>query len=524
MKTGTWIRAVPVGLGLLGLAAAIALAAVEGRFLVWHYGLGALSVASMAGGLFWLHDVGWRRSLSTVVYTAFFLLSVVLVYMISANRHGRFDLTRDKTHTLAPQTRALLERLPADDSFAIEVFAPSEEHQQYARFLGTYRRLAPAAITFDLYDPARDLDAVVRLGRQPEKGLVKLTRLNGSGEVLRREEASIPLAAMDREHRLTNLLARTLQLREQVVYFTSGHNEKALQGDADNALGIVAGLVEQTQLPVRSHRLLTGPVPDDAAALVIAGPTSDLFDPEREIVEQYLASGGKVLLLLDPLIREAGDFGNIDAILAEFGMQAPNALVVDAETVNASQSAFTPMVVYNNPHPINARVDRTPFLLVQARPIEPLAERPPGTELEIALASQENVWVEEFHSLRSTRRPVPPDNPEEIGRRVLAMTAERPTPGGRFGDVARLAVMGDSDAFSNALVRQNEAPALFFLSTLGWLREERDMVYIPPKVLSSTPVTITPGQFRLVGAVFLLMGLALTLGGTTWTLLRRRVK
>ena len=41
-------------------------------------------------------------------------------------------------------------------------------------------------------------------------------------------------------------------------------------------------------------------VPDDAAVLVIAGPTNDFLQPELDMVQRYLDKGGKLLLMIDP--------------------------------------------------------------------------------------------------------------------------------------------------------------------------------------------------------------------------------
>ena len=44
-------------------------------------------------------------------------------------------------------------------------------------------------------------------------------------------------------------------------------------------------------------------VPDDATIVVIAGPTTDFFPPEIEALNAYVAKGGKVMVMLDPLLK-----------------------------------------------------------------------------------------------------------------------------------------------------------------------------------------------------------------------------
>ena len=47
-------------------------------------------------------------------------------------------------------------------------------------------------------------------------------------------------------------------------------------------------------------------VPDDATIVVIAGPTTDFFPPEIEALNAYVAKGGKVMVMLDPLLKGPG--------------------------------------------------------------------------------------------------------------------------------------------------------------------------------------------------------------------------
>ena len=45
-------------------------------------------------------------------------------------------------------------------------------------------------------------------------------------------------------------------------------------------------------------------VPADAAALVIAGPKTDLFQPEADAIRKYLDRGGKLFCMLEPPLKD----------------------------------------------------------------------------------------------------------------------------------------------------------------------------------------------------------------------------
>lgn len=515
------LRMVPVVLGLVGLLLGLGLAAFEGKFLTMHYVVWGVSLAMLIGGILWTQETRWRDSAASFVYTFFFIACVGLVYLISANRYGRFDLTANRVHTLDPQTLNILGRLQQGERIQIQLFAPWREHQELERFLESYRRHAPG-LAYELYDPARDLDAVMAIGGRAEEGTMILARVDAQGEVIRRETDRLKAGDRNRESILTNVLARMLAMDQRVIYFTTGHGERPLD-ESNAALTKVGQLVADASLPIVQLRLLSGPIPANTAAIVIAGPSIDLFDPEREMLEEYLDQGGKLFLLLDPMMSAQADMPNFEALLRHIGLESPNELIVDPQAMNASGSSFTPQVQLVN-HPIRDAVGEKPFFLYHSRAFVPAEKVPQSATQSVLLMTNDSVWTESRGDLRSTRRPVPPTDPALIGARYPCVTVERPVQNGRFGRAMRVVAIGDSDAFVNAMVMQNGGAAAFFLGALSWLREEQGLVYIPPKVLKNTPVTLTGPQALLLAGLFLVIGLAITVGGTVWSLTRRRLK
>ncbi len=513
------MRAVPAVLGIVGLVAMLLLAAFAGKFLAWHFGLGGLSLASIAIGLAWQRNPRWRQSMASLVYSIFFVLSVVLVYMISANRYQRLDITRDRVHTLDRQTLNVLRNLPPGDRFRIQVFAPLAEHAGLARFLDSYRHES-AQIEYDTFDPARDIDQVAAAGTRVEKGFLAILRVDAEGNTIRKETGTLDYAGMNRESQLTNALARTIQSDQQVIYFVTGHGERPLD-NTENSLTKVAQLVASSTVPILPRRLGEGTIPANASAIVIAGPTRDLFDWERDLLEGYLNEGGKLFILLDPVLRRDSQFGNMEGLLASMGLELPNRLIVDPTVVSSSNSSFTPLVTYTT-HPIGESAAKSMFLLNEARPIKSLPnDVAPEFLLEAILITGQNTWSESFEELRSVRSPVPPSDPKAIEPLIAAVSAKRSTKGGRFGNEARAVVIGDSDAFLDVHFGQNPGGAAFFASSLAWLRESQTVVYIPPKTLSTTPVLLTNRQFYMLFGGFAALGLLITLGGTALTLRRR---
>lgn len=516
------LRAIPVVLGFLGIAGAVVLGALHGRFLPVHFITAGASLAAIAGGLFWIGDVRWRETLSSLVYTVFFVLCVALVYLISANRHGRLDLTRDGAHTLSGQTVSVLSRFQPDETIRLRAFAPAAEHQALDRFLANYQRQAPA-FRYDIHDAQRDLDVVMQLGGNVANGDMILVRQDAAGNVMQRESGTLDAGDSRREHHLTNALARLLQAEEQRIYFTVDHGEKRLDG-SETSMTMAAQLLADTVLPVHQIRLMEGNIPRDASAIVIAGPTRDLFDFELEQLMLFLDEGGKLFLLYDPIFpRDGGELENFDTLLAHIGVESPNELIVDPVAVPAFGRTFTPLAAFTR-HPIAQGTRRNPFYLDQARPFFPLEELPEGIRQEVVLVTSDQVWTESFDQLRSITRPIPPDDPDLFRMQYVSVAVERLTPGGRWGDTMRVVLAGDSDAFADNLLERNGDAAAYLVATMNWLRERQELLEVPPRYLRSTPVVLTTTRAWILLGTFLVIGLAITAGGTAWTMIRRKTR
>ena len=517
------LRAIPIVLGFLGIVGAIVLGALHGRFLPVHFVTAGVSLACIAGGLFWVSDVRWRETLSSVVYTFFFVLCVALVYLISANRQGRLDLTADRAHTLSPQTVSVLQRIDPAETVRMQVFAPMAEHQQLERFLANYRRETPA-FRFDIHDAARDLDVVMQLGGNISNGDMILIRQDAEGNVVRRESGELDVGDRRREHHLTNTLARLMQTEQERIYFTTGHGERHLDG-SEGGMTRAAQLLADTILPARQVRLMETGVPEDAAAVIVAGPTRDLFDYELEVLRHYLDEGGKLLFLFDPVLARgaAADMDNFETLLRHVGLLSPNELIVDPVSVPAFGRTFTPVVGFTR-HPIGEGTRRNPFYMDQARPFLPVESMPDGIRQEVVLVTNDQVWTEPFEELRSITRPVPPNNPEQIRMQYVSVAVEKLTPGGRWGDTMRVVAVGDSDAFVDELLERNGDAASFLVASMNWLRERQELLQVPPRYLRSTPVVLTTTRAWILLGTFLALGLAITVGGTAWAIIRRKTR
>ena len=72
--------------------------------------------------------------------------------------------------------------------------------------------------------------------------------------------------------------------------------------------------------------------PEGTDLVVIAGPRTGLLPPELQILSEYLGSGGRVLLLLDPILNDTGlEETGFGEWLAQYGLRLGDNIVIDQD-------------------------------------------------------------------------------------------------------------------------------------------------------------------------------------------------
>ncbi len=109
-----------------------------------------------------------------------------------------------------------------------------------------------------------------------------------------------------------------------VLYILTGHGEATLSSNFQSA-------VEKENIETRELNLLSETlVPADADCVLIYAPASDISAEEKDVLLQYMQSGGKLLLITNP--PEAESLTNLDALMAEYGVQAEPGILVEGDS------------------------------------------------------------------------------------------------------------------------------------------------------------------------------------------------
>ena len=72
---------------------------------------------------------------------------------------------------------------------------------------------------------------------------------------------------------------------------------------------------------------MTTAIPEDWDLLLMYTPTTDISEEEAQMLSDYLAGGGKVMILLGD--TNAADLPNLSGILAEYGIEPAEGYIAD---------------------------------------------------------------------------------------------------------------------------------------------------------------------------------------------------
>jgi ABC-type uncharacterized transport system involved in gliding motility auxiliary subunit len=469
-----------VGAALVTSGALALLLAPETEWLpAANLGLGALLVAG-AGVLnpdLFRQYGRWLNAFWGVIM----MLAILVMANFLADRYPqRLDMTEGQLHSLAQLTVQILESLDAD----VEAIAFMEggKDESLRGLLEQFSVHGGGRFTYEFVDP--DLEP----GRTRNYGVRSYnTLVIGTGEDSRQRLTELT------EKEVTNALLKVLRNRPEVVCFSVGHGERGFT-DHEQDMKPLRDRLREIDYTVRDSLFLAreGDVPDDCSVLVIAGPRTPLLRTEVDAVRRYLADGGAVFLLSDPLY-ETG----LEGLLGEWGVELGDDFVIDTSGIGSLFGLnFTIPVVtaYDGDHPIVRRHRggvMTFFELARSVRLDSVAVETIQAVAAVLAHTSDASWGEvDLSVLRDAggEQIVSLDDDDLRGPVGLAVAVHDTA-----GEGGRLVVFGDSDvATSRYFDLQGNGDLV--LNAISWLVEDESLISIRPREAGYNPITLTAGQ------------------------------
>lgn len=518
-------------LGLLGwLGVVLVFTAVAIRFTKpeWQQYYNALAIAGLVCTLLYIlsqwREIGRAFAGRQARFGTLAVASIVVVLAILAainyigTRHNkRWDLTAAKQFSLSDQTRKVLGDLK--EPVHIKVFALSNELERFRDRLDEYR-YAGKQVSVEYIDPEKKPTIAQQYG------------ITTSGTVVFEYKGRTEKATSDSEQDLTNALIKVIQGRQPKVYFVQGHGEKdTVSAERSGYNGINGALTSSNFVTETLVLAQQGAVPADADLVIVAGPKTDFLQPEIDFVRAYLARGGKVMLMLDPVIKaDQPQPTLLQGLAKDWGINVGNDVVLDVsgmgQLIGTDESV--PVAASYPPHAItdNFRL-LTAYPL--ARSVSPVEGGANGHTAQAIVETSSRSWAETNLKSLTSGQPAKKDDGDKAGPISLAAAVSAPVaestpkPDKKIQDQnerkpeTRLVVFGDSDFASNAALGVQGNRDLF-LNAVNWLAQQENLIAIRPHDAEDRRITMTADKARLVFylTVLIVPGLILLAGVQTW--------
>lgn len=455
----------PIGL-ILGLVAAIAaliLRITSGQFSlpsqicfgVSVLGLAAYIILDVRSILGFFKSRHAKFGSNSLVLTLAVVGILVIVNLFIYNNDVAWDLTEDKVNSLATETIEILEnlQLPVE---ATAYYTSSTSSDTAETLLQNFERNANGLFTYEFINPYDDPVAANEAGITQD-GTIILT-VEGQTE----EITSIT------EENLINAVIKLQNPEETVIYALTGHGEGDFLESGDYSLTVLEELMESKNYRVETLNLVSSPtIPDDAEAIFIVAPQVPLDQSEVDLISEYLAEGGSLILFSEPdFLTEIADQTDplADYLAESWGVTLGKDMIIDT-SVDPSEYAIANQ--YSD-HDIMEQVDNYITFFPTSRSIT-LSDVDDVSYDELVLTSSYS-WAEtDTEGILNDEADY--DEDDIAGPVAVAVALENSSTD------ARVVIVGDSD-FANDTYVEYYANLDLAMGIVDWAAENEELISI----------------------------------------------
>lgn len=430
----------------------------------------------------------------------------------------QLDLTGEGLFTLGDQTRRVAASLEQDVTLYL-LAAKGGEDATLERLLARYASLSDH-ITAENVDPteqpafldAFDLDLSTLYANSVLVKCGTRTRLVGYDEIFvtsygvdYNTGGYTSSTSFEGESALTNAIHYVSSASVPTVYQLTGHGEMELSE-------ALTAQMERDNLQCETLSLLSlEEMPEDAAAVIVNAPASDLSEDEAKLLIEYAQGGGGLVVTTQPMA--AGEMENLRSVLRAMGVDAGDGLIVeDDQSMRLARYPFYLLPEIASHEITDPLIDGGYYaLLPLAQPIVETGEG--GATVTPLLTTSESAYAKAAGlQMTTTER----EDGDASGPFTVGAASE-------LGE-GKLLYLASADALTdNINAAVSGANGDLFLNALGWMCGQEETIAIRARSLDTQRLTVTLAQNRLWS--FVLVGLipaACVALGAAVTIRRRR--
>ncbi len=420
---------------------------------------------------------------SNATLVTFMVIGVlVLLYVVADLYRVRWDLSEDATNSVEEDTEAKLELLDREGIPVTITAFTAQRGKDDAYFknravkdLLTELGHRSTMLEWQQVDFDKDRLTAESLGVN-DYGRIVVQRGEDRVDIKDRELFRRVGKGADRrvefigEAALSRSLSQLLTPRRRVVYVLTGHGELDPDERGPDGLSELVSALDEERYDVEKLDLLsTGrdgenpTVPDDAALVFVARPKGPVSVQEEDLLLEYMGRGGPVLFVTDVGLTAPG-------LLERLGVRVPDGMVIDKKLLYPYRDR--PRLYYKT-HPITQelRDDDVITAVALAAPVTLADPLPDGIKSARLLTTDRTGWIDRGGELEGGLAVFEPGLDGAGPVDVAVALSLQPGKGivRSSKGLGRVAVVGDGDLFTNALMTEYPGNVPFALNVIHWL-------------------------------------------------------
>lgn len=421
-----------------------------------------------------------RYGFNAVLLTLLMLALVVLGNWVISRHDWKYDATKNKTFSLSSLTINALKNLKQPVKItAFYTYADDDAGRNKMKTLLEDYEKQTDKLETKIVDPMRNLPLVRQYG------------IERNGTTIIESGNQKTTVNTTNEEDITNAILKISTSKQAILYFLQGHKEPSITDLEGGGFSAVVEELKKSNYQIKELADLSSKarIPEDCSALVIATPTVALLDHEVKAILDYLAKGGRALILDDP--RADASVANL---LAPYQVQSGSDIIVDNDCNFPLAGPVVPCVVAKLGTPVAREFDdRAVLFFPEAKSLSYTAEKDAKATYTVVAESSDKSWGE-----TDKERAELNEGTDKKGPLTVGLLIEKPQEGADQKGKTKIAIFSDASFAQNQFVNWSPWNFRLFSNSIAWLTEQENLIHLPPKSTQSDTMMLSSTQLNSI--------------------------
>lgn len=459
------------------------------------------------------------KNISTIASIIILVVTLVLINIIAGSVPWKYDMTFEKIFSLSDQTKNVLDSLNKNINI-VAFYQEGKEDATVKVLLDEYVKAGNGKIKVEYADAEKSPMIAKKYDKDNQGVLNESIIFESEGNIKKINSSDIYTLnnaygkSFSGEQQFTGAILYVASPRLSKVYFIEGHQETnmneelfKLKGKIEAEASVVEGL----------NMIKSGGIPGDADAIVVVSPKRDIGNEEKEVLKEYLSTGGRALFLFDVLGADA-QLPNFSDIMKTFGIGVKNNFVVENDRSSFYSNNNMYLVPNYTEHAIveGIKSESLAIILPYSLNLELLKSEDRNLIVEPILKTSDKSWS------RYNLNDASPDKGEGdvAGPADVAVSVTRDNTDDRYRDT-KIVVVGNAKFIENSML-DIQGNIDLFMNSLNWIMDKKDAISIRAKMMNSNQLIVKGAGYIALLAVSILVIPMLAFGTGLIIWLRRR--